>query len=106
MKEIAIAANRRPDLGKGAARQIRMAGMIPCVMYGPEIMSKGFVFFTESGHLLEDAKCVILEIVEETGVETPNRVDIIREKLKTALRQYFTFTIKRRPMILPFIMEV
>ncbi len=37
MKEIAIAASRRPELGKGAARQFRMAGKIPCVMYGPEI---------------------------------------------------------------------
>ena len=76
------------------------------VMYGPEIISKGFVFFTETGHLLEDAKCVILEIVEEIGVDTTDRVDLIREKVKTALRQYFNFAIKRRPVILPFIMEV
>ena len=30
------------------------------IMYGPEIVSRGFVFQTESGHLLEDAQCVIL----------------------------------------------
>jgi ribonuclease J len=76
------------------------------VVYGPELISKGFVFETESGHLLEDAQCVILEIVEEVTPEMNNRVDIIRSKIKTALRQYFFFTIGRRPVILPFIMEV
>ncbi|MGD8264180.1 MAG: ribonuclease J, partial [Desulfobacterales bacterium] len=76
------------------------------IVYGPEIVSRGFVFETETGHLLEDANCVILEIVEEIAPETPNRVDKIRSKIKTALRQYFFFTIGRRPVILPFIMEV
>ncbi|MGD8961643.1 MAG: ribonuclease J [Desulfobacterales bacterium] len=76
------------------------------VVYGPEIISKGFVFETETGHLLEDAQCVVLEIVEEVIPDIHNRVDIIRSKVKTALRQYFFFTIGRRPVILPFIMEV
>ena len=76
------------------------------VVYGPEIVSRGFVFETESGYLLEDAQCVILEIVEEVTPDVANRVDKIRSKIKTALRQYFFFTIGRRPVILPFIMEV
>jgi ribonuclease J len=76
------------------------------IMYGPEIVSRGFVFKTETGHLLEDAQCVILEVVDEITPEVPNRVDKIRSKIQTALRQYFFFTIGRRPVILPFIMEV
>jgi ribonuclease J len=76
------------------------------VVYGPEIVSRGFVFETEKGHLLEDAKCVILEIVEEVGPEVPDRVNKIRSKMQMALRKYFTFTIRRRPVILPFILEV
>ncbi len=76
------------------------------VVYGPEIVSRGFVFQTESGYLLEDAQCVVLEIVEEIPPEVPHRVDKIRSKIKIALRQYFFFTIGRRPVILPFIMEV
>jgi ribonuclease J len=76
------------------------------VVYGPEIVSRGFVFETESGYLLEDAQCVILEIVEEVTPDVANRVDKIRSKIKTALRQYFFFTIGRRPVILPFIIEV
>jgi len=76
------------------------------VIFGPEIVSRGFVFETETGHLLEDAKCVILEIVEEIGPETQDRAGKIRSKISKALRKYFFFTIKRRPVILPFILEV
>jgi ribonuclease J len=73
---------------------------------GPDIFSRGFVFKTESGHLLEDAKCVILEIVDEINPEEPDRTTKIRNRIQTALRQYFYFAIGRRPVILPFINEV
>lgn len=36
MKEIAIAATRRNESGKGSARRTRMAGEIPGIVYGPE----------------------------------------------------------------------
>jgi len=76
------------------------------IIYGPKLASRGFVFENETGHLLEDAKCVILEIVDEIGPETADRVEKIRAKVQRALRKYFSFTIKRRPVILPFILEV
>jgi len=76
------------------------------VIYGPEIVSRGFVFETETGHLVDDAQCVILEIIEEIGPDVPDRVDKIRSKIQSALRTYFFFTIGRRPVILPFIIEV
>ncbi len=76
------------------------------IVYGPEIVSRGFVFETETGHLLEDAKCVILEIVEEITPGVPDRINKIRAMVQIALRKYFNFAIKRRPVILPFILEI
>jgi ribonuclease J len=76
------------------------------VVSGPEIISRGFVFETETGHLVEDAQCVILEIIEEITPDTPDRVDKIRSKIQSDLKNYFFFTIGRRPVILPFIIEV
>jgi ribonuclease J len=76
------------------------------VVYGPEIVSRGFVFETETGYLLQDAQCVILAIVEDVSPDMPNRVDRIRSRIQTALRQYFFFTIGRRPVILPFLVEI
>lgn len=76
------------------------------VLYGPELVSRGFVFWTETGHLLDDAQCVILEIVEDVGPDVPGRIEIIKARLQKALRQYFYFTIRRRPIILAQIFEV
>ena len=76
------------------------------VVYGPDIVSRGFVFETKTGHLLEDAQCVVLEIVEEMAPETPDRTEKIRSMIQKALREYFYFTIKRRPVILTFIVEI
>jgi ribonuclease J len=76
------------------------------IMYGPEIVSRGVVFETATGHLLQDAHCVVLEVVEELPPETPERVARMSSRIQTALRQYFFYTIGRRPVILPFILEV
>ena len=76
------------------------------IVYGPEIVSRGFVFETETGHLLRDAQCVVLEIVEEIGPEVANRIDKIRHEVRRSLRQYFFYTIGRRPVILPFFTEI
>lgn len=77
------------------------------IVYGPEITSRGFVFEYETGHIVEDAKCVILEIIEEISLFDPgDRVEMLRKRLHHDLREYFTFTMKRKPVILPFILEV
>ena len=76
------------------------------VVYGPDIVSRGFVFETETGYLLQDAQCVVLEIVEDVTPDVPNRVNRIRSRIQTALRQYFFYTIGRRPVILPFLVEI
>ena len=76
------------------------------IVYGPEIVSRGFVFETSKGHLVHDAQCVVLEIVEETGPDAKNRIEKIRNEVRRVLRQYFFYTIGRRPVILPFITEI
>ena len=76
------------------------------VLYGPELTSKGFIFDSATGHLVVDAQCVILEIVEEIEAGLESRVELIRKKMQKALKQYFAFTINRRPLIVPIIIEV
>ena len=76
------------------------------VVYGPEVMSRGFVFEHLTGHLIDDAQCVILEAIEDIGLDVPNRVEKIRTRLQKDLKQYFFFTIGRKPMILPFVLEL
>ncbi|MBW2644332.1 MAG: hypothetical protein JRC89_13475, partial [Deltaproteobacteria bacterium] len=35
-----------------------------------------------------------------------DRINKIRSKMQKELRKYFSFTIRRRPVILPFILEI
>lgn len=76
------------------------------VIYGPEITSRGFVFENETGHLLDDAICVILEAIEDIGPEIEHRSERVRSRIQGDLRKYFNFTIRRRPVILPFVLEI
>lgn len=80
------------------------------ILYGPKLESRGFVFWMETGHLVDDAQCVILEIVEEVmnnpDIGQHERPEVIKNRLQKALRQYFYFTIERRPVILPQVIEV
>lgn len=76
------------------------------VLYGPELVSKGFVFDSATGYLVDDAQCVILEIVEEMEVGMESRVELMRKRLQRALKQYFAFTINRKPLIVPIIIEI
>jgi ribonuclease J len=39
------------------------------IIYGPDIISRGFVFEDQSGFILEDAKCIVLEVFDE--IEKP-----------------------------------
>jgi ribonuclease J len=76
------------------------------IIYGPDIVSLGFVFELELGHLLEEAKCVILDVVEEMGPDVDQRLDKIRLGIQNGLRKFFSYAIKRQPVILCFAMEV
>lgn len=76
------------------------------IMYGPEVVSRGFVFEAATGHLLDDAQCVILEEVESIPLDDPERIEKVANRVKTSLRKYFFFAIGRRPLVLPFIIEV
>lgn len=76
------------------------------VLFGPELISKGFIFDSATGHLVVDAQCVILEIVEDIEAGVESRIELMRKKIQKALKQYFSFTINRRPLIVPIIIEV
>ncbi len=76
------------------------------VLAGPDIISRGFVYVRESDALLEDSTEVLeesLESLEEKGISDWGR---IKSTMKDVLSDYLWKKTKRRPMILPIIMEV
>ncbi|NTV33679.1 MAG: ribonuclease J [Deltaproteobacteria bacterium] len=76
------------------------------IIYGPEIVSRGFVFEDHSGFMLEEAKSLVLQVVNE--IENRSHIDWaeVAPDIKKSLKRYFFNTIERRPLILPIIMPV
>ena len=76
------------------------------VIAGPDIISRGFVYVRESEGLMEDAK----ELVKNALIDCENRniTDwvTIKGRIRDELRSYLYEKTKRRPMILPIIMEI
>jgi ribonuclease J len=76
------------------------------IIYGPDIISRGFVFEEEIGYILEDAKCIVLEVVEEMDREMAPEWPDLADEIKRQLKRFFYKVIKRRPLILPMIIPV
>lgn len=76
------------------------------VIYGPDIVSRGFVFEDESQEYLEEARKVVALALEEINVEMRCDCDEVKTVVRQALRRFCKKTIERRPVILPLIMEM
>jgi ribonuclease J len=76
------------------------------IVYGPDIVSRGFVFEDQGGFILEEAKDVVLEVLDE--IEKPALIDWqeIGPDIKRRLGRFFFKTIERRPLILPIIIPL
>lgn len=73
---------------------------------GPEIISRGFVYVRESEQLLVEATKRVREIVERSIAKDAFDWTGIKQDMRDELNQYLFEKTKRRPMILPIIMEV
>lgn len=73
---------------------------------GPDIVSRGFVYVRESDELLEEARLLVDGAV--TGCLDKGQTDWgkLKSTIKDVLSEYVWKKTKRRPMILPIIMEV
>lgn len=75
------------------------------LLAGPELVSRGFVYEKESEELIEKARVLALEVVN-SELLTRHDYTAIRNKLKDELGDYFFAKTKRRPMIIPTILDI
>ncbi|AZU61540.1 ribonuclease J [Neobacillus mesonae] len=73
---------------------------------GPEIISRGFVYVRESEKLMDDSTKLVKDIVERTISKNSFEWSSIKQEIRDELNRYLYEQTKRRPMILPIIMEV
>ncbi|MGI6128883.1 MAG: ribonuclease J [bacterium] len=73
---------------------------------GPDIVSRGFVYVREAEELLEEAKDKVRLAVEKCQSSGATEWSTIKSQVRDVLGRFLFERTRRRPMILPIIMEV
>ena len=73
---------------------------------GPDIVSRGFVYMRESDELLDEARLLVEEAVQNCLDKGKTDWGKLKGTVKDVLSDFVWKKTKRRPMILPIIMEV
>ena len=76
------------------------------VLAGPDIVSRGFVYVRNSESLMDEAKTVLDNTMEYCMDHNITDWGKIKNEVKDALGDFVWKETKRRPMIMPIIMEV
>ena len=77
-----------------------------CIVSGPDIISRGFVYVRESEDLMDEAKSVINDALMKCEANHISGWSNIKNTIKDTLKNFLWQKMKRSPMILPIIMEV
>jgi ribonuclease J len=76
------------------------------VVSGPEIISRGFAHLPEDDALFEEARKLILSVLDGCSVEEKTDWTLIKQRIRSVIRKFVWKSVERRPMILPVIIEV
>lgn len=76
------------------------------VIAGPDIISRGFVYVREAEDLMEQVKEVTKMALQRSEDKKKNDWSAKKSIIRDTLRDYLYEKTKRKPMILPIIMEI
>jgi ribonuclease J len=107
------------DVGHGVLRDRRMLsaeGVVVVVvtvdarsgevLTGPEIITRGWVYAPEAEDLLDEARAKVSASLEEAAVEGAMDIDTLKRHVRQSLGRFVGERTRRRPLILPVVMEV
>ena len=75
------------------------------ILSGPDLLSRGFLAAT-NGEGFEAAKEAVRTALGELPRESRTDMGMVKEQVRQVLRRYFRRTLGRRPVVLPFVMEM
>ena len=76
------------------------------VIAGPDIISRGFVYVRESEDLMDQAREIVKTVLRECEEKKITDWATMKSSIRDQLRMYLYEKTKRKPMILPIIMEI
>lgn len=97
-------------------QQLAMEGVVIVVMTlakgtshplaGPDIVSRGFVYVRDFEELIREAHDLVAAVLERCEAGNIREWAVIKSQVRDTLSRYLYEKTRRRPMILPIIMEV
>lgn len=75
------------------------------ILYGPEMVTRGFADEAERGGCLEEARQQVCLLLQERGREMLSDWEEVQAEVRKTLRRFFSHRMDRRPLILPVIFE-
>jgi len=76
------------------------------ILSGPDIISRGFVYVRESEKLLDEANRIVADTLLKMNADKMSDWSSVKTNIKDALGRFLFERTRRKPMILPIIMEV
>ena len=77
------------------------------LLSGPDIVSRGFVYVRESEELMDEIRRVACEAIEDYLDRNSNKDRVaLKSKVKDDISKFLYAKTKRRPMVLPIIMNI
>jgi len=76
------------------------------VVADPEVIFRGVAFLEEAGGLVEELQDVVEDSLEEAAEAGTRELNLIQEDLHDAVARFVYEKLRRRPMVLPVVVEV
>lgn len=73
---------------------------------GPDLVSRGLILEEQGQACLEEATGVVRARIAQMGVEARTDTFEVKEEVRKALKRFFAKSLDRRPVIVPFVMEM
>lgn len=76
------------------------------VITGPDLVTRGFIPEEGTEDYIERARRFVLEAIDAMPPESRRDSQEVHEEVRKALRRFFSRTLERRPVIIPFVLEM
>ena len=76
------------------------------VVTGPDIISRGFVYMRDSDELVDGARAAARKAIDEYGQIDSSDWSRVKNDVRDSVQKYIYEKLKRKPMILPIIVEI
>jgi ribonuclease J len=76
------------------------------VVAGPDVISRGVYYLPDSGDVLDELKAKLTAILDDCSVEGIRDIGNVKEHIRSGLSKAVFEKSRRRPIVIPVVMEV